>query len=73
MTFEFVQGDELPEGVKLDRLPEDASRPYAWCASAASTCARASASMCAPQGRIGKFELLGTRLGRDDPQLSHQI
>ena len=25
VTFEFVQGDELPEGVKLDRLPEDAS------------------------------------------------
>ena len=46
VTFEFVGRDEIPAGVKLDRLPDDASETL--------RLVRIST------GQIGRFEMLGT-------------
>ena len=60
VTFEFVQRDELPEGVKLDRLPEDASETIRLVRIGDFDVCPCIGKHVRSTGQIGKFELLGT-------------
>ena len=60
VTFEFVRRDEIPAGVKLDRLPDDASETLRLVRIGDFAVCPCSGRHVRSTGQIGRFEMLGT-------------
>lgn len=60
VTFEFVKQDELPEGVSLDRLPEDASETIRLVRIGDYDVCPCIGKHVRSTSQIGRFEMLGT-------------
>ena len=60
VTFEFVTQDELPEGVSLDRLPEDASETIRLVRIGDYDVCPCIGKHVRSTSQIGRFEMLGT-------------
>ena len=60
VTFEFVTRDELPDGVKLDRLPDDASETIRLVRIGDYDVCPCIGKHVRSTGQIGRFEMLGT-------------
>ena len=60
VTFEFVTRDELPEGVSVDRLPEDASETIRLVRIGDYDVCPCIGRHVRSTSQIGRFELLGT-------------
>ena len=60
VTFEFVRRDEIPAGVKLDRLPDDASETLRLVRIGAFDVCPCIGRHVRSTGQIGRFEMLGT-------------
>ncbi len=60
VTFEFVTRDEIPDGVKLDRLPDDASETIRLVRIGDYDVCPCIGRHVRSTSQIGRFELLGT-------------
>ena len=60
VTYEFADRDDLPDGVSLDRLPEDASDTIRLVRIGDYDVCPCIGKHVRSTGQIGKFELLGT-------------
>lgn len=60
VTFEFVTRDELPEGIRLDRLPEDASETIRLVRIGDYDVCPCIGKHVRSTAQIGRFEMLGT-------------
>lgn len=60
VTFEFVKQDELPEGISLDRLPEDASETIRLVRIGDYDVCPCIGKHVRSTSQIGRFEMLGT-------------
>ena len=60
VTFEFVGRDEIPVGVKLDRLPDDASETLRLVRIGDFDVCPCIGKHVRSTGQIGRFEMLGT-------------
>ena len=60
VTFEFVDRDHIPEGVKIDRLPEDASETIRLVRIGDFDVCPCIGKHVRSTSQIGRFELLGT-------------
>ena len=60
VTFEFVMRDELPEGVTLDRLPDDASETIRLVRIGDYDVCPCIGKHVRSTAQIGRFEMLGT-------------
>ena len=60
VTFEYVTRDELPEGVTLDRLPDDASETIRLVRIGDYDVCPCIGKHVRSTGQIGRFEMLGT-------------
>ena len=60
VTFEFVRRDEIPAGVKLDRLPDDASETLRLVRIGDFDVCPCIGKHVRSTGQIGRFEMLGT-------------
>lgn len=60
VTFEFVTRDELPEGVSLDRLPDDASETIRLVCIGDYDVCPCIGKHVRSTSQIGRFEMLGT-------------
>ena len=60
VTFEFVGRDEIPAGVKLDRLPDDASETLRLVRIGDFDVCPCIGKHVRSTGQIGRFEMLGT-------------
>jgi Ser-tRNA(Ala) deacylase AlaX len=60
VTFEFVTRDELPEGIALDRLPEDASETIRLVRIGDYDVCPCIGKHVRSTSQIGRFEMLGT-------------
>lgn len=60
VTFEFVGRDEIPAGVKLDRLPDDASETLRLVRIGDIDVCPCIGRHVRSTGQIGRFEMLGT-------------
>ena len=60
VTFEFVTRDELPEGVTLDRLPDDASETIRLVRIGDYDVCPCIGKHVRSTAQIGRFEMLGT-------------
>jgi len=60
VTFEFVSRDELPEGVSLEKLPDDASDTLRLVRIGDYDVCPCIGRHVRSTGQIGRFELLGT-------------
>ena len=60
VTFEFVTRDEIPEEIKLDRLPEDASETIRIVRIGDYDVCPCIGKHVRSTGQIGRFEMLGT-------------
>lgn len=60
VTFEFVTRDELPEGIALDRLPEDASETIRLVRIGDYDVCPCIGKHVRSTSQIGHFEMLGT-------------
>ncbi|MBR2151244.1 MAG: hypothetical protein IKH01_00645 [Prevotella sp.] len=60
VTFEFVTRDEIPEDVKLDRLPDDASETLRLVRIGDYDVCPCIGKHVRSTGQIGRFEMLGT-------------
>lgn len=60
VTFEFVTRDELPEGVSLDRLPDDASETIRLVRIGDYDVCPCIGKHVRSTSQIGRFEMLGT-------------
>jgi len=60
VTFEFVTRDELPEGISLDRLPEDASETIRLVRIGDYDVCPCIGKHVRSTSQIGRFEILGT-------------
>lgn len=60
VTFEFVTRDELPEGVTLDRLPDDASETIRLVRIGDYDVCPCIGKHVHSTAQIGRFEMLGT-------------
>ena len=60
VTFEFVTRDELPEGITLDRLPEDASDTIRLVRIGDYDVCPCIGKHVRSTSQIGRFEMLGT-------------
>ena len=60
VTFEFVTRDELPEGIELDRLPEDASETIRLVRIGDYDVCPCIGKHVRSTSQIGRFEMLGT-------------
>lgn len=60
VTFEFVDGDSLPEGISLDRLPDDASDVVRLVRIGDYDVCPCIGKHVRSTGQIGRFEMLGT-------------
>ena len=60
VTFEFVRRDEIPAGVKLDRLPDDASETLRLVRIGDFDVCPCIGRHVRSTGQIGRFEMLGT-------------
>ena len=59
-SFEYVTRDELPEGVTLDRLPDDASETIRLVRIGDYDVCPCIGKHVRSTGQIGRFEMLGT-------------
>lgn len=60
VTFEFVTQDELPDGVSLDRLPDDASETIRLVRIGDYDVCPCIGKHVRSTSQIGRFEMLGT-------------
>lgn len=60
VTFEFVKRDEIPAGVQLDRLPDDASETLRLVRIGDFDVCPCIGRHVRSTGQIGRFEMLGT-------------
>ena len=60
VTFEFVKRDEIPAGVQLDRLPDDASETLRLVRIGDYDVCPCIGRHVRSTGQIGRFEMLGT-------------
>ena len=60
VTFEFVRRDEIPAGVKLDQLPDDASETLRLVRIGDFDVCPCIGRHVRSTGQIGRFEMLGT-------------
>ena len=60
VTFEFVRRDEIPAGVKLDRLPDDASETLRLVRIGDFDVCPCIGKHVRSTGQIGRFEMLDT-------------
>ena len=60
VTFEFVTRDELPEGIQLDRLPDDASDTIRLVRIGDYDVCPCIGKHVRSTAQIGRFEMLGT-------------
>ena len=60
VTFEFVRRDEIPAGVKLDQLPDDASETLRLVRIGDFDVCPCIGKHVRSTGQIGRFEMLGT-------------
>jgi Ser-tRNA(Ala) deacylase AlaX len=60
VTFEYVTRDELPEGISLDRLPDDASETIRLVRIGDYDVCPCIGKHVRSTSQIGRFELLGT-------------
>ena len=60
VTFEFVKRDEIPAGVQLDRLPDDASETLRLVRIGDFDICPCIGRHVRSTGQIGRFEMLGT-------------
>jgi Ser-tRNA(Ala) deacylase AlaX len=60
VTFEYVTRDELPEGISLDRLPDDASETIRLVRIGDYDVCPCIGKHVRSTLQIGRFELLGT-------------
>ncbi len=60
VTFEFVSRDEIPDEVKLDRLPDDASETLRLVRIGDFDVCPCIGKHVRSTGQIGRFEMLGT-------------
>lgn len=60
VTFDFVSIDELPEGVKADRLPDDVSETIRLVRIGDYDVCPCIGKHVRSTGQIGRFEMLGT-------------
>ena len=60
VTFEFVTRDELPDGVSLDRLPDDASETIRLVRIGDYDVCPCIGKHVRSTSQIGRFEMLGT-------------
>ena len=60
VTYEFVKQDELPEGISLDRLPEDASETIRLVRIGDYDVCPCIGKHVRSTSQIGRFEMLGT-------------
>ena len=60
VNFEYVTRDELPEGVTLDRLPDDASETIRLVRIGDYDVCPCIGKHVRSTGQIGRFEMLGT-------------
>jgi Ser-tRNA(Ala) deacylase AlaX len=60
VTFEFVSRDELPEGISLEKLPDDASDTLRLVRIGDYDVCPCIGRHVRSTGQIGRFELLGT-------------
>ena len=60
VTFEFVTRDELPEGISLDRLPDDASETIRLVRIGDYDVCPCIGKHVRSTSQIGRFEMLGT-------------
>jgi Ser-tRNA(Ala) deacylase AlaX len=60
VTFEFVRRDEIPAGVKLDRLPDDASETLRLVRIGDFDVCPCIGKHVRSTGQIGRFDMLGT-------------
>jgi len=60
VTFEFVTRDNIPEGVKLDRLPDDASETIRLVRIGDFDVCPCIGKHVRSTSQIGRFEMLGT-------------
>ena len=60
VTFEFVSRDELPEGISLERLPDDASETLRLVRIGDYDVCPCIGRHVRSTSQIGRFELLGT-------------
>ena len=71
VTFEFVHREELPEGIQLDRLPEDASETIRLVRIGDYDVCPCIGKHVRSTAQIGRFELLGTNW--DEEQRSFRV
>lgn len=71
VTFEFVHREELPEGIQLDRLPEDASEIIRLVRIGDYDVCPCIGKHVRSTAQIGRFELLGTNW--DEEQRSFRV
>ena len=60
VTFEYVSRDELPEGISLERLPDDASDTIRLVRIGDYDVCPCIGKHVRSTGQIGRFEMLGT-------------
>jgi Ser-tRNA(Ala) deacylase AlaX len=65
VTFEFVDRYNIPEGVKLDRLPDDASETIRLVRIGDFDVCPCIGKHVRSTSQIGRFELLGTNWDQD--------
>ena len=65
VTFEFVDRYNIPEGVKLDRLPDDASETIRLVRIGDFDVCPCIGKHVRSMSQIGRFELLGTNWDQD--------
>jgi Ser-tRNA(Ala) deacylase AlaX len=71
VTFEFATRDELPEGISLDRLPDDASETIRLVRIGDYDVCPCIGRHVRSTAQIGRFELLGTNW--DDHERSFRV
>ena len=71
VTFEFATRDELPEGISLDRLPDDASDTIRLVRIGDYDVCPCIGKHVRSTAQIGRFELLGTNW--DDHERSFRV
>lgn len=71
VSFEFVDRNSIPEGVKLDKLPEDASETIRLVRIGNYDVCPCIGKHVRSTGQIGRFEMLGTN--RDEMAHSFRV
>ena len=71
VTFEFVSRDELPEGISLERLPDDASDTIRLVRIGDYDICPCIGKHVRSTAQIGSFEMLGTNW--DEHELSFRV